>query len=247
MSKHAQLLRKADREHEILSWARVHSNGRQKHDYPDRIEMAREESVKLVERLFLLPGLTKAPRMVIFAPVDVAHESGRICARAGATLAACVSDSVCLVDANLSSPSLHRYFGIENEGYGLQEMLVQSGEIRQFARQLPGQNLWLVTCRRECVDSHTLWSSDSMRLRLAEMHAAFDYVLIQAPPVSLDGTATLLGSFADGIVLVIEANSTRRAVALKVKEDLAFGKLPLLGAVLNNRTFPIPKVFYQHL
>jgi Mrp family chromosome partitioning ATPase len=49
------------------------------------------------------------------------------------------------------------------------------------------------------------------------------------------------------MVLVLEANSTRRAGAQKVKEKLHSANARLLGAVLSERTFPIPETIYKKL
>jgi len=57
----------------------------------------------------------------------------------------------------------------------------------------------------------------------------------------------VLGRMVDGVVLVLEANSTRREVALRVTESLKAMNIPVLGAVLNNRTFPIPAAVYKRL
>jgi Mrp family chromosome partitioning ATPase len=56
-----------------------------------------------------------------------------------------------------------------------------------------------------------------------------------------------LGRFADGIVLVLQSNATRREAALKAKESFEVASVRLLGAVLNKRTFPIPQNLYQRL
>jgi Mrp family chromosome partitioning ATPase len=82
---------------------------------------------------------------------------------------------------------------------------------------------------------------------MAEMRAMFDYVLIDAPPVNLSNEAALLGQLSDGVVLVMEANSTRREAARKAKERLEAAKSHVLAAVLNNRTFPIPEGIYRRL
>jgi len=57
----------------------------------------------------------------------------------------------------------------------------------------------------------------------------------------------LLARLLDGVVLVLEANSTRREAALQVTESLKTTKIVILGAVLNNRTFPIPEAVYKRL
>jgi Mrp family chromosome partitioning ATPase len=57
----------------------------------------------------------------------------------------------------------------------------------------------------------------------------------------------LLSRWTDGVVLVLEANATRRDAARRVKEILDAAKVSVLGVVLNNRTFPIPDVLYRRL
>lgn len=88
---------------------------------------------------------------------------------------------------------------------------------------------------------------DLVRSRIAELREHFGYVLICAPPVNLSPDAILFGQFADGVVLVVKANSTRRATAVKVKESFEASNVRLLGAVLNDRTFPIPEALYRRL
>jgi succinoglycan biosynthesis transport protein ExoP len=56
-----------------------------------------------------------------------------------------------------------------------------------------------------------------------------------------------LGQLTDGLVLVLEANSTRREAALRITENLNAAHVQILGAVLNKRTFPIPGPLYSRL
>lgn len=247
MSKNAELLRRAEKEQEVFRpFKPAATNGNGKHTRLDVAAMARDEVIKLVERLFPSAGPKTAGRTVVFSSVDPGDGSSRICAHVGEVLAARVPGSVCLVDANLYSPSLHRYFGVQDT-CGLQEMVLQKEPIRTFARQLLAGNLWLVTSGRQGADPHTLLASGGMRARLAELRNEFDYVLIVAPAVSINGTTTLLGPLADGVVLIVEANSTRREVARKAREDLLQANVRLFGAVLNNRTFPIPETIYRNI
>jgi Mrp family chromosome partitioning ATPase len=90
-------------------------------------------------------------------------------------------------------------------------------------------------------------NSDLLRARFLELRKEFEYVLVDVPPVALDSTSALLAPFTDGVVLVVEANSTRREVARRVKESLESAHVRLLGAVLNNRTFPIPEIIYRNI
>ena len=206
--------------------------------------VAREET-KLVQRLFLLPG-QHAPRVVVFAGVE--HENGcsTICARAAEALSAHVSGSVCLVDADLRSPVVHQRFGVENLR-GLTETVLQSGPIRNFAQRYLGSNLWLLTGGFHVVEPRLLLTSDGLRSRIVELRSEFNHVLIDVAPINDYSDAVQLGQLTDGVVLVVEANVTRRQAIQKAKETLEAANVRLLGAVLNKRTFPIPERLYRRV
>jgi capsular exopolysaccharide synthesis family protein len=204
-----------------------------------------EEILKLVQRIFGSKE-EKPCRTVVFSAVESGNGCSWICARVAETLAAHTDGSVCVVDGNVHSPSLHRHFGVDNKT-GLMDLMHNDGPAREFARQIHGGNLWLVPSGIPESEAHTMLRSDYLRSRLAELQSAFNYVLIDAPPMSLYADALMLGQMADGMVMVVEANATRREAAHRAKEYLEAGKVKLLGAVLNKRTFPIPESIYKRL
>jgi len=201
------------------------------------------EAAKLVQRVFVFSN-SHAPRVVVFSSADECNGSGEICFRAGEILAAQGSGSVCLVDANLRAPSLHQLSGLAKFP-GLTDATVKPGPIRDFAVQVG--NVWIVPPGSTHAAAQGLFASGPLRLRIGELRKEFDYVLIDAPPVSSCGDAVLLGQMADGVILVVEANSTRRETAWLAKAAFEDAKIRLLGGVLNNRTFPIPEALYRKL
>ncbi len=203
------------------------------------------ELAKLVQRVFLLPG-SEYNRSVVFTSSDAGNGCSWICARVGELLASQVTGSVCLVDANLQSPTLHEQFGVPNH-YGLADALRQGGSIRGYVSQLSRRNLALVSCGSEPSDSQAMLSSDRMRMRLSELRSEFDYVLIDCPSMSASNEAISLGAAADGVILVLKANATRKDRARSAVRDLQASKIKVLGAVLNQRTFPIPEKLYNKL
>jgi Mrp family chromosome partitioning ATPase len=206
-------------------------------------ESVRAELAKLVHRLFLTPG--SAPRQtVVFAGVEEGKGAAKVCAYAGDMLASQVSGSVCVVDANLRSPALHEIFGWGN-GRGLAELVLDSTRPEDVAARLSDQ-LWLITAGSANPDSPVV-TSELMRNQLAELRGQFDYVLIDSPPAGVYPDAASLAVMSDGIILVLQANSTRRDVARQVKDDLEAAGVRVLGAVLNDRTFPIPDLIYSKL
>jgi polysaccharide biosynthesis transport protein len=205
----------------------------------------REESLKLVQRLFLTPG-QKPARAVVFAAVDSKSGCSRLCAITSKLLAESVRGSVCLLEGNLRAPSLPQIFSVQNN-YGLADCLRQEGDVRQFARPLGRDNLWLLSSGSVADDSLSLLHCDLMKERFAELRKSFDYLLIDGPPLNAYADAMTLGRLADGVVLVLEANATRREAALRVADSLRAAEIPVLGVVLNKRTFPIPTALYKRI
>jgi Mrp family chromosome partitioning ATPase len=207
--------------------------------------VVREESMKLVQRLFLSPGQA-APKAVVFAAIDSSNGCSRLCAVIAKLLAQSVSGSVCLVEGNFRTPSLPKVLGVDNH-HGLADALTQDGAIRNFAKQIGPSNFWLLSSGALVQDSLNILNGNRMKERVSELRREFDYLVIDAPPLNDYADGMVLGRLADGAVLVLEANRTRREAALRFTESLRTSKIPVLGAVLNNRTFPIPDALYKRL
>jgi Mrp family chromosome partitioning ATPase len=113
--------------------------------------------------------------------------------------------------------------------------------------QLSRPNLFLISGGTSEDGEPAQIASDRMRLRVAELRQEFDFVLIDASAMSLGNDAIALSAMADGAVLVLKANTSRRELARKAVQDLQAGNAKVLGAVLNRRTFPIPNAIYKRL
>jgi protein-tyrosine kinase len=209
----------------------------------DRI--TQEETQRLVQSVFLAAG-PNPPSVVMFAGIDSGNGCSQVCAQAAQVLASNVAGSVCLVDANLRTPSLPEFFGVSNHN-GLTDSLRTKGAIRGFAKKLRPENLWLLSCGSLAADSSVLINSKLIKSRMTELREEFDYVLIDSPPLNTYSDGVVLGQLSDGVVMVLEANSTRRETALRVSEGLRGRQVRVLGAVLNKRTFPIPDLLYHRL
>lgn len=212
---------------------------------PDFDPASQEECLRLVQRIFLGQS-PAAGRAIVFAGIDRGDGCSRICIESARTLAANVAGSVCLVEGNFRTTSLARFFDVSNHR-GLADSLVGNGSIRSYTIQLQPVNLWLLSAGALMPESPNLLNSDSVKLRLQELRKEFDYILIDAPALNLYGDAVTLGRNADGVVIVLQAESTRRESALKGLASLREAKVEVLGAVLNRRTFPIPEYVYRRL
>jgi Mrp family chromosome partitioning ATPase len=207
--------------------------------------LSRAELVKLVQRVFLLPDST-GRKVVTFVGVQEGTGCSSICAGAAEALAAQVDGPVCLVDANLRSPGLHHYFNVQNLK-GFSDAVFSSAALDEFLQKLPGGKLTLLPAGSKGARLRTALKSEQLRARLVQLRGQFEFVLIDAPAMNRSADAVLISKLADGAVLVLESDATRREVARTAKESFESAGVRLLGAVLNKRTFPIPRFLYERL
>jgi Mrp family chromosome partitioning ATPase len=207
----------------------------------DAGDVGREQMLRLVQSIFLSTS-GSAPRQVVFCGVDSENGSSSVCARAGRTLAANSSGSVCLVDANVRSPRLSGIFGVDTTI----PFTGESACVRKQCVQVGG-NLWLAGTDLLTDDRGALLPMDELKHLLAQLCGEFRHVLIDAPGTTVCGDAQLLSQVADAAILVIEANITRRLTARRAKKSLDAAGVQVLGTVLHNRSFPIPETLYNWL
>jgi Mrp family chromosome partitioning ATPase len=72
-----------------------------------------------------------------------------------------------------------------------------------------------------------------MRSVLERLKAGYDLLVIDSPPLQAVADASILSSFVDGTLLVIDASRSRRRSVRHARETMARAGAHVLGAVLN--------------
>jgi len=203
---------------------------------------ATEQIRSLVQQVFV-PGWPKPARQVVFSSVEEDGDSAAICLRVAQELASEVSGQVCIVETDRRNQGSQVYGGSPVEAGSVGG---RPGGFRQSSHQISG-NLWFVPAdvfmRNEGEGLAASWLSS----RLAQLRLDFEYAILHAAPAGSYSEAALLGSLTDGIVLVLQANRTRKPVAQEAKERISAANARLIGTVLSERTFPIPEGIYRKL
>src|SRR5436853_2824615 len=79
-----------------------------------------------------------------------------------------------------------------------------------------------------------LIGSDQMRKLLSVLAVAFDYIVIDSPPVASFTDGVLLGSMVDGVLLVVHGGRSSRDVVRRSQQLLLDVGAKIFGVVLNN-------------
>jgi|SRR5580704_4828293 Mrp family chromosome partitioning ATPase len=249
MSKNFELLQQIGKEQEIFQSAEPSRDAFEEPaplpPFPAAFDKTGvDEVTALVQRVFLISG-NETPRTVVFTGTEPGNGCTWLCARAGEALASRVSGSVCMVDANLRNPGLHEETGIPNH-HGLSDALLDPSPMSGFVTPLSA-NLSIVSCGSAVEKAEGLLTSNRMQARMSELRSIFKYVLVDASAMNVSREAVVLGAASDGVVLILKANSSRRETARGAVRELQAAKIRVLGAVLNQRTFPIPQSIYDKL
>jgi capsular exopolysaccharide synthesis family protein len=158
------------------------------------------------------------------------------------------SSRVLLVDCSARDPQLHRLFGLKNER-GLVDFLAGNAKLKDVMQTIDQGALDIVTAGAigDIEAPQTLFGSERFALFIKEAAAAYEYVLIDSSAILESPETPIIGSRADGIVMVVHAGKTRREVIKRAmlmieKLDGAF-----IGTVLNRKRYYIPEFIYRRV
>ena len=140
--------------------------------------------------------------------------------------------TVALVDGDLRTPSLHLTFGLTGDR-GFVHLLRDLLPTTRVAQATRVPNLDLVAAGPEVPNPAELLSSPELPAVVARLGERYDTVVIDAPPLLGFADASILGSVADGVILVVRLGETKRADAVRAVEALKALGTPVLGAVIN--------------
>ena len=137
-----------------------------------------------------------------------------------------------LLDCDLRKPVVHKTFDYFNLK-GLVNVLVED-RVLEEVWQTPYPNLTVVPAGPPPLNPSELLSSDNFAEFLTEVRYEFDYVLMDAPPVGPVSDSTVLATQADGVLLVFDAQRTRKIALRRSLTSLETVGGRVLGTIMNN-------------
>ena len=153
-----------------------------------------------------------------------------------ATVARGLDESVVLIDADLRKRGLTSLLGLKNTP-GLSEVLEGKAKIKDTFIQTEIKGLNIIPAGINSSSPAELVESQRMKnvLRILGTVSKFSYIIIDSPPLIATSEAIILSHNADGVILVVMAEKTRRDI---VKRELSsLNQAKVLGVVLNGAKF----------
>jgi capsular exopolysaccharide synthesis family protein len=188
-----------------------------------------------VLRPVLLAAAAKRGVKVVMVLSPMAGEGKSTTAANLAVVLAQSGRSVALITADLRRPRSHEFFEVAPEP-GLSEFLAGNATLSQIERRVSGQvggDLVIYPAGRLRAHPAELLQSRQMQRFLEDQREAFDFLILDCPPVLAVSDALPLIPLSDGVLFVADAESTTREQVSLARDRLLQMGANLLGAVIN--------------
>lgn len=149
-----------------------------------------------------------------------------------ALVAAQSGDRTLLIDGEVQSPTLHEAFGA-GDAPGLAQLLGgEQDDLRELAQSTTLPTLGLITAGIDGARHNRLERLGDVPAALLRLKNAADRVILALPPILTSTDVLRLGSYVDGVVVVITPGRTERAHAARARALLEKAEVPVLGVTL---------------
>jgi capsular exopolysaccharide synthesis family protein len=171
------------------------------------------------------------PRVIVLTSPGPKEGKSLTCANLGVVLAQAGKRTL-ILDCDLRRPTMHRVFGLRNF-QGLVDVLTGERASHELWHEpIPG--LKVLTSGPLPPNPAETLSSRRFAELLAKAREEFDYVLIDAPPVGAVSDPIILATQGDGVLVVLDAQGTRKGSLRQSLKSLEAVGANVLGTVMNN-------------
>lgn len=182
-------------------------------------------------RSSLLYSTSKGLPQTLLVTSSLAAEGKSTTSRAMAIGFAKLGHKVLLIDVDMRRPSVHAIFGLKNKA-GLSSLLTQQDTIENVLAPSGFENLWIIPSGPIPPSPTDLLSSNHMSHLLEQLGQQFDLILLDSPPVMGLADAPLLAAIVQGVIVVIQADRSRRGSLKNTLRRLRGTNANILGGVL---------------
>ena len=179
--------------------------------------------------------------------VITSSEPGEGKSTTAGNLALCMAQGdkkVILVDCDLRIPSIHKKFKVSNLA-GLSDVIIGKSDLSKVMHRY-NKNLVLLTSGKIPPNPSEMLSSKSMENLLEKLRENFDYVILDTPPVQAVTDSQILSTKADGTILVVRAERTKKESVNNAINLLKKVNANIIGTVLNGTDLSRNKYQYYY-
>jgi capsular exopolysaccharide synthesis family protein len=145
---------------------------------------------------------------------------------------------ILLIDADLRRSSVSTQLGLDPAAPGFADLIVSSRKaLAELVRRPEMCAFDVLQAGSSSGSVHKLFRAERLPQILADARAAYDFVLLDTPPLVPVFDAAVLARQVDGVILVVAAEKTPRRLLAAALDQLDPSKV--VGIVFNNDSSPL--------
>jgi capsular exopolysaccharide synthesis family protein len=192
---------------------------------------AASEAYRTLRTNLLYALVDNPPKVIVLTSPGRGEGKSTTCANLGVVLAQAGKDTL-IVDCDFRRPAIHRLFGLRNL-HGVVDVL--AGERRlQDAWTEPVEGLKVVPVGLIPPNPTELLGTRRFSELLASVRQEFDYVLVDVSPVGLVSDPAILATQGDGVLLILDAQNTRKGSVRQAMRSLTAVGANVIGTAMTN-------------
>ena len=171
------------------------------------------------------------PRVIVMSSTVENEGKSDVIARL-ASVSAMLSRRTLIIDANLSRPEQQEVFALTST-VGLTHVVSGQSSLREAIQPSGFENLDVLSHGELISRPSTITESTAMESAIREASKGYDFVFVDAAPVTTSADALTLSQYSDGLVFVVRPNLTVREAMFKSMSEIENNNTPVLGVVVN--------------
>lgn len=140
---------------------------------------------------------------------------------------------VLLMDCDLRKGSLSRYLNVKRSHPGISNVVAGQCNLAEALAAVGGAQFALLPVGPIPPNPAEMLATDKMASLMKAVREAFDYIIVDTPPVSVVTDAAVLSRLVDGVVLVVRPGVTTIQGAQLSKKNLESVNAHIMGVILN--------------
>jgi capsular exopolysaccharide synthesis family protein len=193
---------------------------------------AASEAFRVLRTNLQFMGLDKPLKSVLITSATPGEGKSTVAANLAVAFAQ-NGANVCLIDADLRRPTIHKIFGIGSYPGLTTALLGDASHHEQAAVKTEVPGLKVIPSGPIPPNPAELLGSGKMERFLRELEERFDMVIIDTPPMLAVADAAVLAPKVGGVLMVTRAGEVARQQVVRAKQALDAVKANVLGAVLD--------------